>query len=88
MAPKTAVFISQEALDKTQIPLAFRDYCAHLLPALNECRSKTLYAPWKCDEERVAWQKCQYDEYQRRMRVLEKRHSETLLAKKEAVQEQ
>jgi NADH dehydrogenase (ubiquinone) 1 beta subcomplex subunit 7 len=54
--------ISQEELNKTQIPLQWRDYCSHLLPALNKCRVDNYYLPWKCEMERIAWQKCQYDE--------------------------
>ncbi|KAI9203255.1 NADH-ubiquinone oxidoreductase B18 subunit-domain-containing protein [Polychytrium aggregatum] len=64
--------ISQAELDKTQIPHAWRDYCAHLLPDLNRCRIDSYYLPWHCENERMAWQKCQYDDYQRRMRVLAK----------------
>lgn len=60
-------YITAEELNKTQIPLAYRDYCAHLLPTLNKCRQESYYAPWKCKKERVAWQKCQYDDYQKRM---------------------
>ncbi|KAI8817815.1 NADH-ubiquinone oxidoreductase B18 subunit-domain-containing protein [Fimicolochytrium jonesii] len=66
-------YITAQELSKTQIPLAWRDYCAHLLPALNECRKREYYLPWKCEFERVAWMKCQYDDYQRRMRKLAKR---------------
>ncbi|KAI8614697.1 NADH-ubiquinone oxidoreductase B18 subunit-domain-containing protein [Chytriomyces sp. MP71] len=65
--------ISQQELQKERIPLAFRDYCAHLLPDLNKCRRANWYMPWHCEEERVAWNKCQYDDYQRRMKILEKR---------------
>jgi NADH dehydrogenase (ubiquinone) 1 beta subcomplex subunit 7 len=56
------MYISQEELNKTQIPLKYRDFCAHLLPELNKCRIDNFYAPWKCELERAAWQKCQYDE--------------------------
>ncbi|KAJ3219539.1 atp3 gamma subunit of the F1 sector of mitochondrial F1F0 ATP synthase [Dinochytrium kinnereticum] len=66
------MYISQEDMAKEKIPLAFRDYCAHLLPELNKCRIQNFYLPWTCEKERVAWSKCQYDDYQRRMRLLEK----------------
>ncbi|KAJ3272951.1 hypothetical protein HDV01_005148 [Terramyces sp. JEL0728] len=56
------MYITQEELNKTQIPLAWRDYCAHLLPELNKCRHENFYKPWKCELERLTWQKCQYDE--------------------------
>ncbi|KAI8813734.1 NADH-ubiquinone oxidoreductase B18 subunit-domain-containing protein [Cladochytrium replicatum] len=64
--------ISQEEMAKALIPLAWRDYCAHLVPELNKCRVGTYYVPWACDKERIAWEKCQYDDYQRRMKILTK----------------
>ena len=33
-----------------------------LLIPLNKCRHKELYAPWKCEDERHGYEKCQYDE--------------------------
>ncbi|KAI8900533.1 NADH-ubiquinone oxidoreductase B18 subunit-domain-containing protein [Globomyces pollinis-pini] len=69
------MYITPEELNKTQIPLCFRDYCAHLLPELNKCRIENYYLPWKCEMERISWQKCQYDDYQRRMRKLANRKS-------------
>jgi NADH dehydrogenase (ubiquinone) 1 beta subcomplex subunit 7 len=80
--------ISAEALSKTQIPLAWRDYCAHLLPSLNACRQSSLYMPWACKEERTVWQKCQYDEYQRRMRILNKAREDKILEAKKSTQEE
>ncbi|KAJ3296662.1 hypothetical protein BCR33DRAFT_845056 [Rhizoclosmatium globosum] len=65
--------ISQKEMQKEKIPIAFRDYCAHLLPELNKCRRDNWYLPWHCEQERVTWTKCQYDDYQRRMKILEKR---------------
>ncbi|KAI8917437.1 NADH-ubiquinone oxidoreductase B18 subunit-domain-containing protein, partial [Entophlyctis helioformis] len=73
-------YITQAELNKTQIPLAWRDYCAHLLPELNKCRRDSMFMPWKCEEERVTWMKCQYDDYQRRMRKLERRKAARELA--------
>ena len=56
------MYITKQELQKEQIALCWRDYCAHLLPALNKCRRETFFLPWKCELERLAWQKCQYDE--------------------------
>jgi hypothetical protein len=33
---------------------------------LLRCRKKSAYAPWKCEEERHAYEVCQYKEYVRR----------------------
>ena len=45
-----------------RVPLGFRDSCAALLVALNECRERSLYLPWKCPHERHVYVKCQYEE--------------------------
>ncbi|KAI8149844.1 B18 subunit of NADH:ubiquinone oxidoreductase [Fennellomyces sp. T-0311] len=62
---------SQSAMAKSRIPLEYRDYCANLLISLNKCRGETFYLPWKCENERHSYEKCQYDDYKRRMRELE-----------------
>ncbi|KAI7869370.1 NADH-ubiquinone oxidoreductase B18 subunit family protein [Spinellus fusiger] len=64
--------VSQEEMKKARIPLEYRDYCAHLLIPLNKCRGETFYLPWKCENERHIFEKCQYDDYKRRMLVLKK----------------
>lgn len=64
--------VDPKLLQKYQIPLAWRDYCAHLLIPLNECRIKNNYLPWKCEDEKHAWEKCQYEDYKRRMRLAER----------------
>ncbi|TPX34850.1 hypothetical protein SmJEL517_g02589 [Synchytrium microbalum] len=74
------MLISQEDMAKSRIPVAWRDYCAHLLPELNQCRQDNYYLPWTCEKQRVAWTKCQYDDYQRRMKLIEKQRAETATA--------
>ncbi|KAI9360801.1 NADH-ubiquinone oxidoreductase B18 subunit-domain-containing protein [Zopfochytrium polystomum] len=64
--------ITQRELAKERIPLAWRDYCSHLLPELNKCRRENNYLPWRCQKERMVWNKCQYDDYMRRMRLADK----------------
>jgi NADH dehydrogenase (ubiquinone) 1 beta subcomplex subunit 7 len=58
---------TQEEMNAARVPLAYRDYCAHLLIPLNECRVETYYAPWKCTDLRHAYEQCQYDDYLRRL---------------------
>ncbi|KAJ2915436.1 hypothetical protein MD484_g4982, partial [Candolleomyces efflorescens] len=43
-----------------------------LLIPLNVCRKKSLYKPWECEHERHTYEKCQYDDYVRRMKELAK----------------
>lgn len=45
-----------------KVPLHYRDTCAGILIPLNECRRDTLYLPWKCQDLRHAYEKCQYME--------------------------
>ena len=57
----------QEEMAKAGLDMVYRDFCAHLLIPLNECRRKTWYAPWKCGHERHEYEKCQYADYKRRV---------------------
>ncbi|KAG6861317.1 hypothetical protein C0995_001636 [Termitomyces sp. Mi166 len=43
-----------------------------LLLPLNVCRKQNFYMPWECDHERHTYEKCQYDDYVRRMKELSK----------------
>ncbi|WFD35297.1 hypothetical protein MCUN1_002148 [Malassezia cuniculi] len=54
---------SLEECNAAHVPLGYRDSCSALLIPLNKCRRKTLYAPWKCEEERHTYERCQYEEY-------------------------
>ena len=56
----------QEELRAAKVPLGDRDYCAHLLIPLNECRRKSLYMPWACGAQRHAYEKCLYFDYKAR----------------------
>jgi NADH dehydrogenase (ubiquinone) 1 beta subcomplex subunit 7 len=64
------MYISQAELAQTQIPPVWRDYCSHLLKELYACRSDNYYLPWRCGLEKVAWSKCEYDDFLRRRSVL------------------
>ena len=69
MPPAPEMKVTHEEMKAARVPLLFRDYCAHLLIPLNECRVKTWYSPFKCSELRHSYEKCQYDEYQRRVMI-------------------
>lgn len=51
----------QEMVD-AKVPLHYRDTCAGLVIPLNECRRETMFLPWKCQDLRHAYEKCQYME--------------------------
>ncbi|CAG8447771.1 9232_t:CDS:2 [Funneliformis mosseae] len=53
---------TQKEMAEAKLPLGYRDYCAHLLIPLNKCRIEAWYLPWKCEDEKHAFEKCQYDE--------------------------
>jgi len=59
--------ISREILKLERIPIEWRDFCAHFLIPLDHCRRETLFMPWKCHQERHAYEKCQYEDWLRRM---------------------
>ncbi|CCF48740.1 hypothetical protein NDA11_001183 [Ustilago hordei] len=61
---------SVEECSAARLPLGYRDQCSALLIPLNKCRKQTLYAPWKCEDERHIYEKCQYDDFIRRQREL------------------
>ena len=67
---------SQEELHSARVDLASRDFCAHLLVPLNECRRKSLYMPWSCGAQRHAYEKCEYFDYKRRVAAKEKENEE------------
>ena len=61
--------VTLEEMKANQIPLNFRDYCAHILIPLNDCRVKHWYSPWQCTELRHGYEKCQYEEFERRVQI-------------------
>ncbi|SNX87934.1 related to NADH-ubiquinone oxidoreductase B18 subunit [Melanopsichium pennsylvanicum] len=61
---------SLEDSNAARLPLGYRDQCSALLIPLNKCRKQTFYAPWKCEDERHTYEKCQYDDFIRRQREL------------------
>ncbi|RIB10699.1 NADH-ubiquinone oxidoreductase [Gigaspora rosea] len=69
---KPIMIATQKEMEEAHLPLEWRDFCAHLLIPLNKCRNKNNYLPWKCENERHVYEKCQYDE----MRLAEKRKKE------------
>merc|ERR1719401_1247043 len=71
--PPPEMKVTREEMKAAQLPINFRDYCAHLLIPLNECRIKTWYSPWKCEHERHAHEHCEYEEYKRRKLIYEKK---------------
>ncbi|ETW84650.1 hypothetical protein HETIRDRAFT_314750 [Heterobasidion irregulare TC 32-1] len=68
----SATTASQEELKTNKVPIAWRDQCSALLIPLNVCRKDKYYLPWECENERHAYEKCQYDDYVRRMKALAK----------------
>jgi len=69
--------VTLEELEKYQIAPHHRDYCAHLLIPLNKCRYENYYMPFKCVDERHAYEKCQYDEYLIRVQEMKEKKLES-----------
>ncbi|KKY25121.1 putative nadh-ubiquinone oxidoreductase b18 [Phaeomoniella chlamydospora] len=58
---------TREEMSAAKLPLAYRDSCANLLIPLNKCRRESYYLPWKCENERHSYEKCQYEEFKQRV---------------------
>jgi|UPI0005819BF6 NADH dehydrogenase (ubiquinone) 1 beta subcomplex subunit 7 len=56
-----------DLLRKHQVPLAYRDTCAHLLVDLNICRRETYYNPGACQHQRHTYEECGYIAWLRRV---------------------
>mmetsp|Transcript_8744 Transcript_8744/g.17035 ORF Transcript_8744/g.17035 Transcript_8744/m.17035 type:complete len:82 (-) Transcript_8744:159-404(-) len=61
--------VSLQEMEDNLIEYRYRDECAYLLIPLNACRRATGFAPWKCVDLRHAFEKCQYDRYQTRVKA-------------------
>ncbi|KAI0390557.1 NADH-ubiquinone oxidoreductase B18 subunit-domain-containing protein, partial [Xylariaceae sp. FL0594] len=66
-APEAPAKATREEMREAKLPLAYRDSCAGLLIPLNRCRQETWYMPWKCEDERHSYEKCQYVEFKKRV---------------------
>ncbi|KAK4443212.1 NADH-ubiquinone oxidoreductase B18 subunit-domain-containing protein [Podospora aff. communis PSN243] len=64
---ETPRLATREEMSAAKVPLAYRDSCAHLLIPLNRCRTDTYFLPWKCEDERHSYEKCQYVEFKKRV---------------------
>lgn len=53
---------TQEEMNEARLPIEYRDYCAHILIPFNQCRRETSYMPWKCQDLRHLYEKCQFYE--------------------------
>ncbi|KAG9194162.1 hypothetical protein G6011_04197 [Alternaria panax] len=62
---------TREEMSAAKLPLPYRDSCAHLLIPLNRCRYEEYYLPWKCENERHSYEKCQYDEFKERVKKMD-----------------
>uniref|UniRef100_A0A6V7PX48 NADH dehydrogenase [ubiquinone] 1 beta subcomplex subunit 7 n=1 Tax=Ananas comosus var. bracteatus TaxID=296719 RepID=A0A6V7PX48_ANACO len=58
---------TQAEMVEARVPIPYRDQCAHLLIPLNRCRVAEFYLPWRCELERHAYEKCEYELVMERM---------------------
>ncbi|KAM0694806.1 hypothetical protein Q7P36_005162 [Cladosporium allicinum] len=62
---------TRKEMSDAKLPLQYRDSCAHLLIPLNKCRPAEWYLPWKCQDERHSYEKCQYEEFKLRVKKMD-----------------
>ncbi|KAK9808160.1 hypothetical protein WJX73_003485 [Symbiochloris irregularis] len=67
---------TQEEMKEAKLDVGHRDWCAHLAIPLNKCRRQEFYLPWKCEHERHVYDKCQYQEYKRRVELAKAKHAQ------------
>ncbi|GAA0138757.1 oxidoreductase [Lithospermum erythrorhizon] len=77
---------TQEEMVEAKVPLPFRDQCAHLLIPLNKCRQAEFFLPWKCEDERHVYEKCQYELVMERMLQMQKIREKEAQLKAEKLQ--
>jgi NADH dehydrogenase (ubiquinone) 1 beta subcomplex subunit 7 len=53
------MYVTREELIRKKVPIHYRDYCAHLYIEWMDC----VYNSGHCEKPKMAWEKCQYDEY-------------------------
>uniref|UniRef100_A0A6M2F856 NADH dehydrogenase [ubiquinone] 1 beta subcomplex subunit 7 n=1 Tax=Populus davidiana TaxID=266767 RepID=A0A6M2F856_9ROSI len=63
---------TQEEMVEARVPIPYRDQCAHLLILLNKCRHAEFFLPWKCENERHIYEKCEYELVMERMLQMQK----------------
>ncbi|CAK9163706.1 unnamed protein product [Ilex paraguariensis] len=63
---------TQAEMVEAKVPIPYRDQCAHLLIPLNKCRQAEFYLPWKCENERHSYEKCEYELVMERMLQMQK----------------
>ncbi|XP_010527841.1 PREDICTED: NADH dehydrogenase [ubiquinone] 1 beta subcomplex subunit 7-like [Tarenaya hassleriana] len=73
---------TQAEMVEAKVPLSYRDQCAHLLIPLNKCRQAEFYLPWKCEDERHVYEKCEYELVMERMLAMQKIREEQAKQKK------
>ncbi|VDO22068.1 unnamed protein product [Heligmosomoides polygyrus] len=64
------MLVSWEEMNQFNLKPGQRDYCAHLLIPLIKCQvTNAPFAGHMCDGERMAWDKCEYEDYISRIKV-------------------
>ena len=63
---------TREEMVEARVPIPYRDQCAHLLIPLNKCRSAEFFLPWKCENERHTYEKCEYELVMERLLQMQK----------------
>ncbi|KAI3634599.1 hypothetical protein MIR68_006980 [Amoeboaphelidium protococcarum] len=60
--------ISNEEMDRLQVPVEYRDYCAHHFVQWSKCMRSNVLQRAKCHHELHEWEGCQYQQYKRAMK--------------------
>ena len=77
---------TQEEMVEARVPIPYRDQCAHSLIPLNKCRQAEFYLPWKCENDRHSYEKCEYELVMERMLQMQKIREEEAKLKQSQTQ--
>lgn len=75
---------TEDEMMSARLDLQWRDYCAHVLIPLNKCRRENHFLPFRCVDERHAYEKCQWTQFSRRTKEMTSLLREERVAASEA----
>lgn len=63
---------SETEMRAAKLPKRYRDYCAHKLLELEDCKKYNFPMIRRCGHQMHEWEKCQYEDYVMRMKEFER----------------
>jgi len=77
---------TQEEMNKAQVPLERRDYCAHLYIAMLKCKRDNFPNVFACKHAKHEYEQCEYEDFVMRMKEYERERRLLVRAKRKRLQ--